>query len=60
MTHRSINCQFYLNKYAMARKVVPELFGRTSLFLFEQSVEIRNVVEATVVSNFSNGMCCVN
>ena len=37
-----------------------EFFWRTAFFLFEDPVEIGNVVEAAVVSYFRDAMCCID
>lgn len=34
--------------------ILPKLLWRTALFLFKQPVEIGNIVEAAIVSHFSN------
>ena len=42
------------NKNPCSGKALPELPGRAAFFLFENAVEIRNIVEPAVVSHFCN------
>jgi hypothetical protein len=46
-----------LNKHPCSRiEVLPEFLGRAGLFLFEDPVEVGDIIEAAVVGYLSNGM----
>ena len=49
-----------LNKRLLSCIAIPEFFGGTAILILKNPVEIRQIVESAVVSNFRNRMSCVD
>jgi hypothetical protein len=46
----------HLKKRPRSRKIFPEFFWRAVFFLFEQAIEIRDVVKTATIAYFGDGV----